>query len=129
MVPTMTEDRSVTWSADGANAADGRLQILTVCGELDLATADRLYRQGHAAIERRVRCLLLDLTELSFCDARGLSAFVRLANEAETAGCGYGLVAPQALVAKLLRITGLRKRIQVFATSEEAHRLLTGSGS
>lgn len=119
----------MTCSADGAEAHDGRLQILTVCGELDLATADRLYRQGHAALERHVRCLLLDLTELSFCDARGLGAFVRLAKEAEMAGCHYGLVAPRALVAKLLRITGLRDRIQVFATSDEARRrLLNGSG-
>jgi D-arabinose 1-dehydrogenase-like Zn-dependent alcohol dehydrogenase len=45
--------------------------------------------------------LLLDLTGLSFCDARGLSAFVRIANRADAAGCRYGFIAPQPLVASI----------------------------
>jgi anti-sigma B factor antagonist len=121
----------VNWSADGTTAdPDQHTQILAVRGELDLATADSLYRRGQAAIRRHARCLLLDLTGLSFCDARGLSAFVRIANEAEAAGCRYGLIAPQPLVAKMLRITGLHKRLQVFPTSEEAClRLTAGAGT
>jgi anti-sigma B factor antagonist len=98
---------------------------LRVRGELDLATADSLYLRCRTAIRRHPRLLLLDLTGLSFCDASGLSAFVRIANEADAAGCGYGLIAPQPLVAKMLRITGLHQRLQVFATSDEARLRLT----
>ena len=113
-------------SVNGTTAGpDDRTQILRVRGELDLATADSLYLRGRTAIGRHPRLLLLDLTGLSFCDASGLSAFVRIANEAEAAGCGYGLVAPQPLVAKMLRITGLHQRLQVFATSDEARLRLT----
>jgi anti-sigma B factor antagonist len=116
----------VRWSVNGTTAGpDDRTQILRVQGELDLATADSLYRRGRTAIGRHPRLLLLDLTGLSFCDASGLSAFVRIANEAEAAGCGYGLIAPQPLVAKMLRITGLHQRLQVFATSDEAYLCLT----
>jgi anti-sigma B factor antagonist len=100
-------------------------QILSVRGELDLATADGVYRRGRAAIGRHARLLLLDLADLSFCDACGLSAIVRIANEAEAAGCRYGLVAPQPLVVKVLRITGLNARLPVFTTVEEArHHLM-----
>lgn len=97
---------------------------MTVQGELDLATADCLYQRGRAAIGCHARLLLLDLVGLSFCDACGLSAFVRIANEAQAAGCRYGLVAPQPLVVKMLRITGLNARLPVFATTEEARQRL-----
>ena len=103
---------------------DDQIQILSVRGELDLATADGLYRRGFAAIGRHAGLLLLDLADLSFCDASGLSAFVRIANEAEAAGCRYGLVAPQPLVVKMLRITGLNARLPVFVTMEDARQHL-----
>jgi len=116
----------VSRSVNGTTAGpDDRTQILRVRGELDLATADSLYLRGRTAIGRHPRLLLLDLTGLSFCDASGLSAFVRIANEADAAGCGYGLIAPQPLVAKMLRITGLHQQLQVFATSDEARLRLT----
>ena len=99
---------------------DDQTQILSVRGELDLATADDLYQRGHAAIGRNARLLLLDLADLSFCDACGLSAIVRIANETQAAGCGYALIAPQPLVVKILRITGLDARLPAFATMDEA---------
>jgi anti-sigma B factor antagonist len=114
----------VNQSANGTTAGQDGTQVLSVQGELDLATADGLYRRGRAAIGRHAGPLLLDLAGLSFCDACGLSAFVRIANEADAAGCRYGLIAPQPLVVKMLRITGLHKRLQVFATIEEARRHL-----
>jgi anti-anti-sigma factor len=104
---------------------DHRTEILSVRGELDLATAGRLYRRGRAAIGRHARLLLLDLTGLSFCDASGLTAFVRIANEADAAGCRCGLIAPQPLVAKILRITGLHQRLHVYASIDQARQHLT----
>jgi anti-sigma B factor antagonist len=116
-------------SANGTTRGpDNRTEILAVSGELDLATANTLYRRGQAAIGRHPQLLLLDLTSLSFCDACGLTAFVRIANEAEAAGCHYGLVAPQPLVAKMLRITGLSERLPVFATIDQARQRAHRSG-
>jgi anti-sigma B factor antagonist len=83
------------------------IQILRMAGELDLATADTTAAQARAALASRTRLLLLDLTGLAFCDARGLSALVRIANHADKTGCRYGLIAPQPLVARILRITHL----------------------
>jgi anti-sigma B factor antagonist len=113
-----------------AERMDG-IQILAVEEDLDAATADVLYQQGRAAIGRHARLLLLDLSGLSFCDARGLSALVRTANDAESAGCGFGLIAPKPQVAKILRITALDSRFRVFATIEQAfqHRFTTPAAS
>ncbi len=113
-----------------ASCSDEGTQVVTVYGELDLATADSLYRRGRTAIGRHAQLLLLDLTSVSFCDSRGLSAFVRIANDADKAGCRYGLIAPQPLVAKVLRITGLDKRLPVFPTIEAARtRLVALTGT
>jgi anti-anti-sigma factor len=68
--------------------------------------------------------VLLDLAGLSFCDARGLGTFVRIANQADEAGCRFGLIAPRPPIAKILRITGLNSRMPVFATVDYALALL-----
>ena len=111
-----------------ATAARGAgIEILSMPAELDLATGDGVVEQGYAAIARSARLLLLDLTGLSFCDARGLSAFVRIANHADAAGCRFGLIAPRPPVAKVLRISGLDSRLPVFATIDGALALLTAT--
>ena len=104
---------------NGNVTGPGATQILTVQGELDLASADGLYLRAQAAINRHARLLLLDLTGVSFCDARGLSAFVRIANDADAAGCRYGLIAPRPNVARILRITGLDNRLHVFTSVDQ----------
>ena len=109
-----------------ARCAD-EIQVLPVNGELDLATAGSLAARGCAAIAGHTRLLLLDLTCLTFCDARGVSALVRIANHADTTGCRYGLIAPQPPVAKLLRITRLDQRMPVFITVGDALARLTAS--
>lgn len=106
-----------------AEHMDG-IQILEVEEDLDAATADALYQRGRAAIGFHGRLLLLDLSGLSFCDARGLSALVRMANDADSAGCAFGLIAPKPQVAKILRITALDNRFRVFATIEQAFQHL-----
>ena len=107
----------------------GGIEIVPMPAELDLTTSEGVAAQGCAAIARLARLVLLDLTGLSFCDARGLSAFVQIANQADAAGCGFGLIAPRPPVAKLLRISGLDSRIPVFATTGDALELLTAAAT
>lgn len=78
---------------ENKTAADraARIEILSVPGDLDLATSDGVAERGYAALARSAT-VLLDLTGLSFCDARGLGTFVRIANQADAAGCRFGLI-------------------------------------
>ena len=115
----MTE--GATQPAAGSGAG---ITVLRAPEELDLATADGLAERG-CAIAGHAGVLLLDLTDLSFCDARGLSAFVRIANQADRAGCRLALIAPQPPVAKVLRICRLDQRLPVFATQGHALAGLT----
>ena len=105
------------------------IEIVRMPAELDLTTSEGVAAQGCAAIARLARLVLLDLAGLSFCDARGLSAFVRIANQADAAGCGFALIAPRPLVAKILRISGLDSRLPVFAAADDALVLLAATGT
>jgi anti-anti-sigma factor len=116
----MTQANNQTAAGSG-----GGIEIMRMPAELDLATSEGVAALGCAAIDRLARLVLLDLTSLSFCDARGLSALVRIANQADAAGCRFGLIAPRPQVAKLLRISGLDSRMPVFATVEDALAPLT----
>jgi anti-anti-sigma factor len=116
----MTQCENQTAAAPGA-----RIEIVSMPAELDLTTSEAVVALGCAAIARSARLVLLDLTGMSFCDARGLGAFVRIANHADAAGCGFALIAPRPPVAKILRISGLDNRMPVFATIDDALALRT----
>ena len=115
----MTEGATQTAAGSGAGVG-----VLRAPEELDLATADRLAGRG-CAIAVHAELLLLDLASLSFCDARGLSALVRIANQADRAGCRVALIAPQPPVVKVLRICRQDQRLPVFATIGDALAALT----
>lgn len=97
-----------------------QVQLIRMSGELDLATADGLAERGYAAIGRGPRVLLIDLSRVSFCDAHGLGALVRIANHADRVGCHCGLLTAQPQVVHLLRLTDLGERLPVFATPGDA---------
>ena len=120
----MTPGESQKAAGSGAG-----IEIVRMPAELDLTTSESVTAQGRAAIARLARLVLLDLTGLSFCDARGLSAFVKIANQADAAGCGFGLIAPRPQVAKILRISGLDSRMPVFATTGDALALFAATAS
>ena len=88
-------------------ADSGGIEIVRMPAELDLTTSEGVPAQGCAAIARLARLVLLDLTGLSFCDARGLSAFVRIANHADAAGCGFGPIASALLTARCVSVVQL----------------------
>ena len=115
--------------AKNQTAADsgGGIEIVPMPAELDLTTSEGAAALGCAAIARLARLVLLDLAGLSFCDARGLSAFVKIANQADAAGCGFGLIAPWPQVAKIRRICGLDSRMPVFASTDDALALRTAT--
>jgi len=105
----------------------GGIDIVRMPAELDLTTSEGVAALGCAAIARLARLVLLDLAGLSFCDASGLTAFVKIANQADAAGCRFGLIAPRPQVAKILRISGLDSRMPVFETVDDALALRTAT--
>jgi anti-anti-sigma factor len=84
--------------------------VACIRGELDLATAEIAVTFVRCVIDSHQGPVIVDLTALVFCDARGLSAFVRMAGYAERAGRPFRLISASPKVLKIMRITGLDQR-------------------
>jgi anti-sigma B factor antagonist len=84
--------------------------VVDIGGELDIATAEPAVRYVSQVIGRHRRPVIVDLTALRFCDARGLSGLLRMAGDAQQAGCPFRLASPSPSLVKIMRITGLDHR-------------------
>ena len=94
--------------------------IVNLGGELDIVSAEVALRYVRKIIDRHRRPVIVDLTTLSFCDAQGLAALVRMAGYAEQTGCTFRLASPSLSLVKIMRITGLDRRFLAFQVPEQA---------
>ena len=93
--------------------------MLTVSGELDLASSptleQELARVGNAGSE----IVILDLHELEFMDSTGLSVVVKAHQQAQEAGRCFGLVKGRPQVQRLLSLTGVAERMPLADSVQE----------
>jgi anti-sigma B factor antagonist len=82
--------------------------VVLVKGELDIRTCDELERALGELGDRGDR-LVLDLSELTFCDSTGLAGLVRVHKRAAAAGGSLVLRSPVSRVRHLLTLTGLTR--------------------
>jgi anti-sigma B factor antagonist len=103
-------------------------QVISVAGELDIATAARAYsyisevidgwHQGQGAVS-------VDLSALTFCDASGLGVLARLARHAGQAGRQLRLTSARPSLLKIMRITGLDRTFPELSSPVPAYARLT----
>ncbi len=86
--------------------ADG-YQVVSVSGELDIATAEVAYAYITEVIDGWPVPIQVDLSGLTFCDASGLGALARIANHARRVGRQLRLTSVRPSLLKIMRITGL----------------------
>ncbi|MEV0163722.1 anti-anti-sigma factor [Nonomuraea fuscirosea] len=67
--------------------------------------------------------LILDLSEVSFCDSMGLNELVDIMQRCEARGTRLLLGGVQGVMARVLSITGLRHAFEVFAQLDDALRV------
>ena len=82
-------------------------QIVSVTGELDIATAEQAYSYISEVIDGRPAPVTVDLSGLTFCDASGLGALARIARHARQKGRQLMLTSARPSLMKIMRITGL----------------------
>jgi anti-sigma B factor antagonist len=90
-------------------------------GELDTASADQAYGNVGDVIDAHGGQVLLDVAGLSFCDARGLGALVRMSRHAGQGGSFVHLVAPPPRLRKIICITGLEDELPVHRADQAGH--------
>lgn len=126
MLTQVAGARAAEEAATAAGARDGRRAaaplelshrilpageaVVNIGGELDIATAEGAVRYVKQVIDRHRGPVTVDLSLLRFCDARGLSGLLRMAGDAQQAGCLFRLASPSPSLVKIMRITGLDHR-------------------
>jgi len=96
-------------------------QIVSVTGELDIATAEQAYSYISEVIDGRPAPVTVDLSGLTFCDASGLGALARIARHAREAGRQLMLSSAQPSLLKIMRITGLDRAFPELHPSAHAY--------
>jgi anti-anti-sigma factor len=94
----------------------GAAARITVAGELDVATADRLRDALNSELDSTQQTIV-NLEECSFIDSVGLSVLIAAAQQA---GHTLAIASPSAAVRRLVEITQLDSLIPVFDSEAEA---------
>jgi anti-sigma B factor antagonist len=95
------------------------VHVIAVAGELDIATApDLCVRLDNSRMARRPR-LLVDLSDVDFCDSTGLRALLGAASEVRAHGGRFAIVCPSdGDVARLLHIVGAAEWMAIHQDAE-----------
>jgi anti-sigma B factor antagonist len=96
-------------------------QVVSVTGELDIATAEQAYIYLTDVIDAFPAPVSVDLSGLTFCDASGLGVLAKIARHARQAGRQLRLVAARPSLLKIMRITGLDRTFPELVPSVGAY--------
>jgi anti-sigma B factor antagonist len=94
--------------------------VVSVAGELDMATAPQLQDEITDLLDRGYKQFVFDLDNLSFCDSTGLSVFIRTKNNCDEANGQVRLAAPQRAVLRVLQVSGLTEVLKIYPTAADA---------
>ncbi|WP_434453072.1 STAS domain-containing protein [Lentzea sp. E54] len=98
----------------------GFITVLRVAGELDFHTTPR-FREVLDTVDLGLGTgLVVDATDLVYCDSTGISVLVVAYRRAKAAGGSFGLAGLNPELVRLLRILGLEQVFPLHPTVEEA---------
>ncbi|MEV7013632.1 STAS domain-containing protein [Streptosporangium sp. NPDC051022] len=100
--------------------APEQMSLLALAGELDYTNAERFRHNLLEAIGSEPRDLVIDLTELTFCDSTGMQIFLTVRKLVQDRGCGIALANPHSRLERLFHLTGLAQAFGVQPTVAEA---------
>lgn len=99
--------------------------VLSLVGELDLATAPRFVTAAADALRAERRgALLLDMTEVPFIDSAGLAAMLNVLRRATAVGADMVLVGVGPVLHSIFSRTRLDQAFTFAPTQEAAERVL-----
>jgi anti-sigma B factor antagonist len=99
--------------------AGDHLAVLTPTGVLDFCTADVLHERVTATMATH-RHIVVDMSQVTFCDSSGLNTLLRLLRNARTNDATLALAAVPAQTQRLLAVTGTHTVFPIHASLVEA---------
>ncbi|MEU9373677.1 STAS domain-containing protein [Streptomyces sp. NPDC048255] len=98
----------------------GLCLVAKVRGVMDYVTQPELREGLKQVIARAERAVVLDLTDVSFCDSAGLNTLLGARREAERAGVTLVLACVPGPLHRILERTGADQVLRVFGTTADA---------
>ena len=96
----------------GTDAEDPRVVVLTVSGDLDLATSDQLERLIAEAAEDHPAEIVLDLSHVQFMDSSGLRAIIASTEDLAGNGTRVCVDGLSGAAQRLLEVTGMIEHLR-----------------
>jgi|SRR3712207_1710491 len=105
-----------------ATVSDHRsdVAVLRLSGELDADTAARLHATLADLLERPVPRIVVDVSDLRFCDSVGLSAFITSKHVIAARGGWLSFAGANPFLAGLMATVGLSRYFAIFPEVEDA---------
>lgn len=100
--------------------------VVTVAGELDIATVPQVRKLLNAALAGGARRVVIDLRPLFFLDSVAVAALLRIAAELGDDGRLAVVVDPDSYIWMVFEIAGLPQCLDVVETREEALARIAG---
>ncbi len=99
------------------HADDPQRVVVSVVGEIDLATRDRLQSALLSVIEQTGtdHKVIVDMSQTSFLDSTGIAVLVRTREKALAAGIEFSITGATGMVRQVLELTGVLQTL----TSED----------
>lgn len=94
--------------------------VLHLKGELDADTAEELRVVFTGLLDRPVPRIVVDLTELKFCDSIGLSTFIIGKEVIASRGGWLSFAAANPFLTRLLQTVGLARYFAIFPEVDDA---------
>ena len=96
--------------------------VLTVSGEIDIATAPSLRERLHSLLAEGKRQIVVDLDDVGFLDSTALGVLVGVLKRARSEDGEVRIVCTQPRVRKVFEITRLDSAFDLFDSVDEAVR-------
>jgi anti-sigma B factor antagonist len=98
---------------------EGQARVISVIGELDLASSPVLQQELDRMFKSDAELLIVDLRELEFMDSTGLSLIVKAHQRADELGQRFAVVKGPQQVERLLNMTGVAERLTLVDAPED----------
>ncbi|MFB4288269.1 STAS domain-containing protein [Nonomuraea sp. ATR24] len=88
--------------------------VLRLSGEIDLFTSPALRQRLFNALDHSTGVLVLDMSQVTFCDAGGLAVLIGTQSRAKARGITLTLTGLRPFMTRLLRVSGLSGRFPIL---------------
>jgi anti-sigma B factor antagonist len=99
-------------------SSQGSTRLLTVTGEIDMSSVDKVRAAVDAAFAERPETVVLDISQIEFCDSSGIHLVVSSHRRAQQCRVRFVTVRPVGPAWRAFELCGIDQEVQ-FVTSPD----------